>query len=236
MQTTSAVDRAINLVLTVAALAIAATLVLRQVRAETNVGASSVSSPLPTKVGNWADLLAVARSGVNPSAPVKVMVFTDFECAACKRLHFTLSRLHESMRDTFTVRYMHFPLATHANAEPAAAFFECMRTAAVSDSIAGVLYDAQDSLGRIPWTTLAQRVEPQGGANRVTACMGDSTVVAQVRSHVSIGEEIAIAFTPTIVINGWRLDGAPTSTALANYIRAAANGGELDSPNVRASR
>jgi protein-disulfide isomerase len=227
MSISSSVDRGLNFLLTGAALAIAATLVFRQVRGQPTQPAQLANQTAPTRVTNWQKLLDESRSSDSSAAPVSVVVFSDFQCPACKRLHATLQRLKTAVPDTFSVRLIHFPLSQHKDAVEAAALFECIRDRAVPDSISSVLYSAQDSLGLLAWPLLANRAKSPISAGQLGACMTDAKTQAQIAAHVDLGEEFGVMYTPTVVINGWRVNGTPSTALLAKYVRAAAAGREL---------
>ncbi len=229
MSNSSRADRVLSVLLTAAALVIAATVVFRQFRAQ---NASAVASPNPaavTKVQNWPDLLRASRAGADSAAPVTVVVFTDFECPACKRFHGTLHRLRAEMRDTFTVRYIHYPLEQHEHAAAAAALFECTRQDLNIHALVDTLYASQDSLGALPWHILARRADPSIQRTKIELCMRDTVAASQVRAHMELGADIGVAYTPTILVNGWKLSGTPGTVAMARYIRAASQLLPLDS-------
>lgn len=229
MSISSRADRILNVLLTGAALVIAATVVFRQVRGQNRSPVALPAADGVAKVKDWPDVLRTSRAGADSAAPVAVVVFTDFECPACRRFHGTLHRLRAEMRDTFTVRYIHFPLDQHEHAPAAAALFECTRHDLNIHALADTLYASQDSLGAIPWDVLARRVRPDVQRARIEACMRDTAVTAQLRSHMELGAQIGVAYTPTVLVNGWKLSGTPGTVAMARYIRAAAQSLPLDS-------
>jgi protein-disulfide isomerase len=64
----------------------------------------------------------------DPSAPVKVVEFSDFECPFCKRVHPTLNRITKEYGETGKVAlvYRHFPLdSLHKKARKEAQASEC---------------------------------------------------------------------------------------------------------------
>jgi protein-disulfide isomerase len=225
-----------NVLLTAAAVVIAGTVVFRQVRAQDAAPAATANSTDVTKVKDWTTLVNASRAGSDSAAPVTVVVFTDFQCPACKRFHSTLHRLRAEMRDTFTVRYVHFPLDQHEQAAAAASLFECSRNAVDVHTLADTLYASQDSLGSVPWHVLARRVNTSVQQSKLEACMRDTVTVNQVRAHMELGAEIGVAYTPTILVNGWKLSGTPGTVAMARYIRAAAQSLPLDSLGPTAGR
>jgi protein-disulfide isomerase len=64
----------------------------------------------------------------NPNAPVRVVVFTDFQCPFCKQFHETMERIIDTYGKEGKVAwvYRHFPIAQlHPNAPQLAVAAEC---------------------------------------------------------------------------------------------------------------
>ncbi len=60
------------------------------------------------------------------NAPVTVIVYSDFECPACKFHHATLRRVIRKYRTKVNVVYRNFPLPMHSFARDAAVAGECI--------------------------------------------------------------------------------------------------------------
>jgi len=85
-------------------------------------GESTESSAGAERIFTDSDVIAVGDSPVRGpvDAPVTVVEFADFQCPYCKKGWRIMKRLREDYPDRVRVVLKHFPLASHANARPAA--------------------------------------------------------------------------------------------------------------------
>jgi predicted DsbA family dithiol-disulfide isomerase len=65
------------------------------------------------------DLAGLIPSG-NPTAPVRVVIFADFDCPYCREAATALRGLSTSMPDSFSLWFKNYPLAQDDRAVPAA--------------------------------------------------------------------------------------------------------------------
>src|SRR5258708_3333436 len=59
------------------------------------------------------------------SAPIRIIMFTDFECPYCLEAEQTLVHIREQYGDRVAVSYLNYPLPNHAHARPAAIAAMC---------------------------------------------------------------------------------------------------------------
>lgn len=70
----------------------------------------------------------------NPSAPIKIVEFSDIECKFCHDLHNTLTKLLQDYPRTVQWEFRHLPLITNINAREAALATECVGRLSGNDS------------------------------------------------------------------------------------------------------
>src|SRR3989338_3893743 len=59
------------------------------------------------------------------NAPVKMIVYSDFECPFCERFTGDLKKVEDYFKDQVVIAFRHYPLASHQQALPAAEASEC---------------------------------------------------------------------------------------------------------------
>jgi len=59
------------------------------------------------------------------NAPVKIMVYSDFECPFCASFVSTLNQVEKEFGEKVVIAFRHYPLRSHFNAIPAANASEC---------------------------------------------------------------------------------------------------------------
>lgn len=70
----------------------------------------------------------------NADADLAVIVYTDYQCPYCHRVHPTLQQLLTTYGDKMMLVYRHFPLSFHPEAEPLAIGAECANELGGSDA------------------------------------------------------------------------------------------------------
>jgi len=169
----------------------------------------------------------------NPDAKVTVVNFDDFECPFCARIHSTLmSEILPEYGDKVKVIYKDYPMEQrHPWAEHAAIDVNCLAdesgTAywqlvdylhANQRSISGALQNLQASISELDRLSLDFGKKNGADASRLQACI-KAQPDAAVKASIAEGDNLGVSGTPTVFINGERLEGAVD----ANSVRAALN-------------
>lgn len=173
-------------------------------------------------------LLAQGKQDGTVMAPVKLEVYSDFQCPGCKQLHETaLRQLREEFVAQGKVQLVHreFPLPMHKYAREAA----CLACAAEKVGKYAVVSDAlfrdQDlwsTTGRLE-ETLAKVLTP-ADLVKVKALAKDPKIAAEVDADVALGKKANLQQTPTMVFTRkgsvQPVSGAITYPILRRYVES----------------
>jgi protein-disulfide isomerase len=188
-------------------------------RPDRNAPAAAELSPV--KISGWDE---VSRGGTNlsrPGAPVTVVEYSDFQCPFCATVVPTLRSLQEKYGDQLTVVFRHYPIESiHPYAKPASLAAECAGEQGKFEAYHDALFGAQESIGKVSWRNIASRVGV-ADLNGFDRCVRDERFAPRVAQDLRSGMRIGVPGTPTIVVNGMRLRGAPTEEAIAKQIELA---------------
>lgn len=211
----TAVENTLSAILTIAAVVIAAVLVKREFFPAATTAASA-SSPAPARYEEqWQDFLAIAEPAGGAKAPAVLIEFGDLECPACAAFHLrTLRDVKAEFGNQVDFRFVHWPLARHRFARPAAEAAECAARQGRFSEFLDAVFPRQDSLGLRPWSRFAQdALIPDSGA--FTACLLEPDKLrARIDAGTATAEGLGFEGTPTIVLNGWRFASPPPSARL----------------------
>src|SRR6185437_2837175 len=120
----NSIDRALNVSIAVAALAMAGVVVRREMAP--SIPTIPGANLPPRFVSTWKDLLPHAIPLGDSSGAVKVIEFADFECPFCRRFDSTMHVVVARYPGQVSRYFVHFPLPTlHRFALPAARAAEC---------------------------------------------------------------------------------------------------------------
>jgi protein-disulfide isomerase len=154
-----------------------------------------------------------------PDAPLTILEFADFQCPGCGQwATFMEPVIKERLVNTGKARYVFydFPLPMHANGFLASRAGRC-----ANDQ--GKFWEYHDALfqGQARWSFEDDAVpvftEMAGGvgldAGRFEECLRSDKFAREVSESVKLGESLGVGGTPTIFVNGQRLQNIPGSYA-----------------------
>ncbi|MGQ0765436.1 MAG: DsbA family protein [Gemmatimonadota bacterium] len=108
-------------------------------------------------VPNFQQIVAAGLRIGAPLAPVTVVEFTDLECPFCARFHEVYRSLVVQHGANLSLVFVHFPLPSHRFAKPAAQAAECAAEAGRFAQFVDLVFQKQDSLGLLSFTSMAAR-------------------------------------------------------------------------------
>ncbi len=157
----------------------------------------------------------------NPDAKVTIVNFDDFECPFCARMHSTLmTEILPQYKDKVKIVYKDYPLPMHPWAQHAANDANCLakESGTAFWELADYLHANQHTINASQQNLPASFAEidrqtmdfgKQNGADlpRLQACLKAQSD-AVVKASVAEGDKLGVSATPTVFINGERLEGA----------------------------
>ncbi len=172
----------------------------------------------------------------NPDAKVTIVNYDDFECPFCSRMHSTLmSEILPQYGDKIKIIYKDYPLSMHPWAIHAANDANCL--AKESDKgyweFADYVHANQHAISdpqkdvQLAFADLDRITLDIGKKNGVDATKLQACVKAQansVKSSMAEGDAVGVSATPTMFVNGERLEGALDADEVKAGIEPAAAG------------
>ncbi|MGB7553934.1 MAG: thioredoxin domain-containing protein [Candidatus Korobacteraceae bacterium] len=167
----------------------------------------------------------------NPDAKVTIVNYDDFECPFCARMHSTLmTEILPQYGDKIKIVYKDYPLSMHPWAIHAANDANCLAKESTKGYwefadyvhanqhvISNPQKDVQMAFGELDRITF-----DIGKKNGVDAAQLQACVKAQadsVKTSMAEGDAVGVSATPTMFVNGERLEGALD----ADEVKAALN-------------
>lgn len=200
-----ALDRALSVGLTLAALVIAAVLVEQRLGRRRATPATRQAT-----ISDWRARSRDAAIALSAeSAAVEVVVFTDFQCPFCRALDSTLTAMEAQLPGRIQRKIAHFPLPMHGSARPAATAFECARSQGVARAMHSALFARQQDIGVASWQALAKSAGV-ADMNAFGRCMDESAggQVPAIDQGIALARELKLSGTPAAVVQGVLLDPA----------------------------
>lgn len=210
-----------SVALTIAACVIAATLVVREFRPAR--ASTKPSAPVNLADSTWRRIMSSGRVLGQATAPVKLAVFSDFECPFCARFHARWKDVEARHRDTIALVFLHYPLEQHKFARPAVVAAECASEAARFEQYGDVVFASQDSIGLISWADLAVRagIADTAAFNR---CVSAAKLPPMLGVIKGLASELRVAGTPTVVLDGVKYLEPPSDAEIRAAIDRSRKG------------
>ena len=165
-----------------------------------------------------ADLSAAHRLGP-ADAPVQLVVFSDFQCGFCRELAPTLRHLQEEFPGKVAVVFRHFPLAGHPRAFPAAIAAECAGEQGAFWPFHDQLFAENENLDEASFLAVASSLGLDQA--RFAACLRSERARQQVEANMREGMQLGLEGTPTVFLNGRKVEGPLSHDRLAQRIKEA---------------
>jgi thioredoxin family protein len=172
------------------------------------------------RVSDWMPLIAGRNPTVGfPSAPVKIIEFSDYECSACRSLEQNLHLLYQlEPMNVMLIRY-NFPLTNiHPHAYAAALAASCAEKQNVYEPYQRALFTRDFSdFHQESWTELAKNTGVPD-VRSFSRCVAEQHTKASILSDEEIGKKLGIEATPTLIINGDVVVGSHSVEALRKVV------------------
>ncbi len=176
----------------------------------------------------------------NPSAPVQILEFGDFECPACGTFAtLTEPDMRKNLVETGQVsfRYLDYPLPIHENTWDASFAAACANEQGKFWEMHDLLFSTQDK-----WSTLATNrpksvmsgLAKQLGLNEKQweECFDSQKYKLQIAANQKEGDKWMVSSTPTFVIGDKVIRGSPGYDQLKAYVDSALAKAPAASPAV----
>lgn len=158
-------------------------------------------------VANWERYLPQDRLMGSPTARVKLVVFTDFQCSTCALVHSQLLELQRAHGPDLAVAYRHYPSSLHSNAVTAAAAAECAAGQGRFEAFSDLLFARQYWIGINEWDEFRKTALVPDSVT-FDQCMRDRSGMRRVKSDVLLARELGVTSAPALLLDGVLLTGS----------------------------
>jgi len=153
------------------------------------------------------DVNTAGRPSIGPNdAPVKIVLFSDFECPYCRDLGDTLMEIALDYGDKVQIVFLQFPLTgIHPNAERAAEASLCAHDQRRFWEVHNILFENQRELTE---ENILAKIKPlELDMEKFRECLASGSHKREIREDIRAGSAAGADSTPTMYINGIYLSG-----------------------------
>jgi protein-disulfide isomerase len=147
---------------------------------------------------------ASARTVGPVTAAVRIDLFSDFECPACKALHEqTVTRVKEDFARHGKIRLVHhdFPLPQHKQARRAATLAAAADKLGKFDVVADALFKQQETWSKAGSVDdVVDSVLTPAERKKIDELAKDPAIAKNIEADIQLGNRMQVNSTPTMVI------------------------------------
>jgi protein-disulfide isomerase len=185
------------------------------------VGSGGAGRQEPVRVKNWRDYAAGELRFGPANAPVTITQFSDFQCPFCRRFKYTLDTVLSLHPSDVAVVYRNLPIdRLHPHARGAAVAGVCAGRQGRFRQIHDAFYADPESLAAGDWMHWAS----EAGVPDLPAfaqCLAQAGPRDLLTADSLAAKKLRVTGTPTVLVNGWRINGPPTISVLEELIDRA---------------
>jgi len=156
----------------------------------------------------------------DPTAPVIVIEFSDFQCPFCARFYdSTVKDLKTNYIDTGKVYfvYKHFPLSFHSSAQIASEATECANEQGVWYEYHEKIFNSQNNDFGV--SELKQwAIGIVSDTSTFNECLDSGKYSDKVNADIIEGKSVGVSGTPASFVNGILVSGAQPYAAFKNIV------------------
>ena len=167
------------------------------------------------------ETIAIGASPTRGSAtaPVTVVVFSDFECPFCAKGELTLKELEEQYRGKVRVVFKNSPLPMHEHARLAAKAALAAGQQGKFWEYHDALFAQQDALDRAALDALAKKLGLD--VARFDAALDGPALDAALDADLAEAKRVDVKGTPAFFVNGRNVQGAQPLAAFKTKVDQA---------------
>lgn len=167
---------------------------------------AKVETLLPPYRPARVEVAAVGPSKGNPSAPITIVEFSDYQCPYCSKAESTVAQILSEYKDKVRLVYRDFPLPFHDRAQKAAEAALCAQEQGKYWEMHDKLFANQQALEPASLKGYARDIGLDGA--RFDRCLDSGEKAKLVDSSRRAGDEAGVSGTPAFFVNGMMLSGA----------------------------
>jgi protein-disulfide isomerase len=165
-------------------------------------------------------LIHKSSSASFAETPIRVSMFSDFQCSHCKVVSDAMPDLIKEFGDKISIQYYFFPLDNSCNAEMKRQIhsFACAAAyiAACDTTKFAEVHDAIFKSQAVLSNDILSSIEKDYG---LSGCRENQKVKDAVQETLEAGQQSGVDSTPTLIINGRKVKAAIASTHLIAILK-----------------
>lgn len=155
-------------------------------------------------------------------APIRITVFSDFQCPYCQEVSKQMPTLIDEFKDKIAIQYMFYPLDSSCNPKMKGSMhpFACQAAylaACDTEKFAKIHDTIFEHQAELSYEKLKQWKKE---FNLDPNCTEDMSIKEEIAKTLKAGDQYNLQSTPTIIINGRKLEGLIPTVHLVSILKS----------------
>jgi protein-disulfide isomerase/uncharacterized membrane protein len=144
----------------------------------------------------------------NKNAPIRMVIFSDFQCPACKSLSKMVPSLMRRYKGKIDIKYLFYPLDNSCNSKMTYGLHpQACNAAKLSLCKKDELLRVHDEIFHEQESLDEEWINQKVSTENATECYNNPETLKELISIVDLGNEIGIKSTPTFLLNDKKIEG-----------------------------
>ena len=142
-------------------------------------------------------------------APLRLSVYSDFECPFCKNVAGNVEELMKRYKGNINVQYMFYPLDNSCNPKIKSSFHKhACRAAYLAACDKEQFPKVHDYIFEHQGELSYENIEAWAKKFNLSGCFDNKQIQEDIQMTILSGDQYNLQSTPTIILNGRKLEGA----------------------------
>jgi uncharacterized membrane protein len=142
-------------------------------------------------------------------APIRISIFSDFQCPACARLSESIEDVVRKYKKTINIQYFFYPLDPDCNSSVKIPMHpSACKASYLAACLKDDFFEVHNLIFKNYHNLTPGWLHELATKRGVRDCMNDPKTKEKVINIVNAGEEYGLQSTPTMIINGKKIEGA----------------------------
>jgi predicted DsbA family dithiol-disulfide isomerase len=143
------------------------------------------------------------------SAPIRLTIFSDFQCPFCKIVSEQMPKLIRRFKDQIAIQYIFYPLDSSCNSAVKHRMHDkACQAAMVASCKPELFHQVHDEIFSVQDQLATGALEKIAAKYGLTDCLKSEEAKNKVITSINQASQYEIQSTPTLILNGKKIEGS----------------------------
>ena len=140
-------------------------------------------------------------------APIQISIFSDFQCPACSYLAKLINQIIARYEKQINIQFFFYPLDSNCNDQSGLVHPLACKSSYLAACLPAQFHVVHDEIFNQIDTISSDWLDQYAKNKNIVDCMNDRKTKEEVVKLINIGKDFNIQATPTMILNGVKIEG-----------------------------